>query len=1847
MSMQFLNQRIEKLRIKLLDLTRANPLISARLSPRSNTCVRIIDANPNDLFEGLAEQQTFTFVSLPEVDETPADERTIEFQNALATARVTDGEYLSALSKFDDARDDGDQELKLLDRALKDRLRLTLGLPKRKLRTDISLEEHARANGIDPSFDLSSSGTNSARHSNKRLQTLLLPDDLLRKLNALAEKDRTWSDETGISVLKLSFGVLEWFDPTTEEITRSPLVLIPVKIEKRKTAKGSKFELSAVGDDPKLNTVLAEKLSRDYGISLPPFDSEEALSTYFLKIEKLTPDQLRFKLRRQVIVGVFPSARESMYEDLDPAQSDFLSSPIINQLFLGAEERVDNPFGDDYPVDDPAVEQHVPHLVLDADPSQFSALVDAATGNNLALEGPPGTGKSQTIVNIIANAIADGKTVLFVAEKTTALEVVRSRLREVGLDKFVLPFQATRAGRAAIIESIRERIKLRPPLNESEFVAKVRHFRSVRDELAKHLTALSSPVGTTGFSVHDVLGRNIKHRSVTQRYAHLLSRMIVLNCEEMSPDTQLKVKEIAARLSTLHLEIHATSPLWFPLASPLTVIQIDQVLGACKSLRDGLCLFHEVLGRLEYGGRKLPSERRLRLISKVFYELQKIPTSPDLSWIQRASTREDSGEIIRQCQAVLLGLLRKKRFEDAIGRPASANDLQRLEELIQRCELHALDTLTNDALKMLCAERERDHADASDSAAFWSYYLDAVPALSEIPLKKIALLANLVSPLSPLVLRFTHTTHGVASAAQLVEFAKRGISLRTQLTELQGGSERKAIEKVTLARKLLSVFEWTGLVGRLFGEYRSARDQFLREFQRSYFDKQQAETILREFISGFERWQLEADKLFGDPTFKAIVGPFDAGVETPFEAMLETGLFLQSVDDVFSSPHDLAIRSVIRKLDDDCFASLKLLSQNLPSDAVSGLYSYRDLKRHKQETEQLLASTKADAAEISKALERFPYIRCVDDAIRLKRWARRIVDWRAEFFVGDTLVLPVDALPNGANNLEESFEDLSVHLQLVKRVRSTGEDISWVLALLISDEKRANTYQQLNALLAQIPLIHQSADFLRATTDLMRKVDEARSVADRIAVLSVAMNGRDGLIASSMHADLIGDLAIFELEGLYETWASEVSTDELPFDQFIDAAFSYSLARHVFEKHGDALSSYSGERLDAVRKKIVEADIQYIKASRERVAALANLKKNVPAGVSRGPKSSFTEFALLDHEASKTKRWVSPRVLTTRAGRALQGLMPCWMMSPLAVAQYLPRHLTFDICVIDEGSQMPPEDAVGALRRCKQAIVVGDTNQLPPTSFFRRVFEDEESDIDESVTEESILELANAVFRPKRRLRWHYRSKHSSLIRFSNEQIYKDLLIFPNSDIRPTGMGVSSVFVGGLYKSGVNEIEADKIAEAVFKFMKETPDRSLGVVLLNQKQQQQVMERFNRAFEKYEWVSSYVERWQSSTGKLEPFFIKNLENVQGDERDVIFIGTVYGPERSGAPVMQRFGPINGPAGRRRLNVLFTRAKEQIVTFTSMRSSDILADESANPGAYLLKRWLEYCQTGELSQGVESGREPDSEFEEHVIAAIESMGFIPVPQVGVSGFFIDIGVRHPRYPDVFLLGVECDGAAYHSSTCARDRDRIREGVLRRLGWRLHRIWSTDWFGNAPREVEKLKQVLLARLSEIDDSNQTVTRQPIQSQKYDSRKAIKDINDVKESPTVVECDDGSSYVGSLHDGKFHGRGRYRYASGDEYEGEFRDGRFHGRGIYRFADGGSYEGEFSDDQFNGMGIYRYASGEVYVGEFRNGELHGSGEFTLLSGETQIGRFEGGQVVDWVTRLPDGTLVPNDEQK
>jgi very-short-patch-repair endonuclease len=519
-------------------------------------------------------------------------------------------------------------------------------------------------------------------------------------------------------------------------------------------------------------------------------------------------------------------------------------------------------------------------------------------------------------------------------------------------------------------------------------------------------------------------------------------------------------------------------------------------------------------------------------------------------------------------------------------------------------------------------------------------------------------------------------------------------------------------------------------------------------------------------------------------------------------------------------------------------------------------------------------------------------------------------------------------------------------------------------------------------------------------------------------------------------------------------------------DQF-QVAYYQTLIRDVFRKNRD-LAEFDGRSHEQWIAEFRAHDQQRIEMARGEVAT---------AHYDAIPRSAMGgEMAVLRREFEKRRKHKPIRQLIKEAGTAILAIKPVFMMSPISVAQFLePGSVTFDLLLIDEASQVSPVDALGAMARAAQVVVVGDDKQLPPTRFFSKMLDDDESQNDgdglNASDLESILGLCVAQGMSQRMLRWHYRSRHHSLIAVSNREFYDSRLFVVPSPTTITAMhGLHFRLVkDGTFDRGnsaTNRVEARAVAEAVVDHARRFPRQSLGVGAFSVSQRDAIRDELEVLQREHPELAPFF-----ATGRSEPFFVKNLENIQGDERDVIFISIGYARDKSGYMAMN-FGPLSSDGGERRLNVLISRARERCEVFGSITADDIDLQRAKSRGAAAFKTFLRFAATGALDAPAPTGGDHGSDFERQVEIALEDLGHEVHRQVGTAGFIIDLAIVDPVKPGRYLLGIECDGATYHSSRSARDRDRLRETVLKDRGWKIHRVWSTDWFHRPGEQLQKI-------------------------------------------------------------------------------------------------------------------------------------------------------------------------------
>jgi len=625
--------------------------------------------------------------------------------------------------------------------------------------------------------------------------------------------------------------------------------------------------------------------------------------------------------------------------------------------------------------------------------------------------------------------------------------------------------------------------------------------------------------------------------------------------------------------------------------------------------------------------------------------------------------------------------------------------------------------------------------------------------------------------------------------------------------------------------------------------------------------------------------------------------------------------------------------------------------------------------------------------------------------------------------------------------------------QLLEVATTAKPDVSAVTRLADAVERFARTVAELTSLV-RWPSSYHDARSYAAMAARVAELDGQRALAARWA----AFEGARATAAETPAASMVA-----------KAMQGEVPFGELPrafrrafFQQWLDAAVKDRPALRQFQ-------TLSHEQRVAEFRELDQRVLH-----ENRVQLVTRLRESVQRKLQEPDAAAGMPF--LRKEMARQRNLSPLRRTIQQAEAAIRAIKPCFLMSPLSVAQYLDGATTsFDLVLFDEASQLPSEEAVGAIARGRQLVVVGDPKQLPPTNFFAISAGGVAAPVGEDglpmyEDAESVLEEYMGAGVPVTRLKWHYRSAHESLITFSNVSFYDaDLYTFPSVETGGSEYGLSFEYVqDGVYEGkGLNMAEARRVVDAVVEHVKTRPDESLGVGTFNMRQQLAIQDELELRRRQDPSIEFFFAK-----DRPEPFFVKNLENIQGDERDVIFLSVTYAKDAEGR-LRYNFGPINGENGWRRLNVLTTRARKRMRVFSSMRGDDISPAAGASQGPRLLREFLKYAEHGRLESAIASAQSAtESPFERDVLTELVRRGYQVDPQVGVAGYRIDLGVRDPEMPGRWICGIECDGVAYHASETARDRDRLRQQVLEGRGWTIVRVWSTDWFKDRAGQIDRL-------------------------------------------------------------------------------------------------------------------------------------------------------------------------------
>ncbi len=691
-------------------------------------------------------------------------------------------------------------------------------------------------------------------------------------------------------------------------------------------------------------------------------------------------------------------------------------------------------------------------------------------------------------------------------------------------------------------------------------------------------------------------------------------------------------------------------------------------------------------------------------------------------------------------------------------------------------------------------------------------------------------------------------------------------------------------------------------------------------------------------------------------------------------------------------------------------------------------------------------------------------------------------------------------------HLEQQFRPLFG--RTYKGYATNWSQISAVLLLFVQIYKNPPTLEFLRQLLASGMSDEQIKQFVAVFTDIFSAANTnlLRAVTGYFDTKICDLLNVDCQQADTKIKGILGSISNLVVWNNYRTTILD-KLDDYQLHEFITEAFEAGLKiedlpktyKKLFYRQWEdliflespILMSFNSTAHNSMVTKFKELDKQFIANNNVKLRNKLLARMPDQYGV-----SIDSELNYLKAECNKKRSHSTIRMVLSNISNLLQSIKPCFLMSPLSVSTYIdPKAIKFDIVIFDEASQVFPQDAIGAIFRGRQLIVVGDSKQMPPSNFFSTSREMDDDDEDDEASDiygfESILDLCASKL-PVNNLLWHYRSRNEALIAFSNFNFYQNSLTsFPSRTPNAPGLGVHFHYVDeGIFNRDKrnNKAEASYIVKLIFDHIQRYPQKSLGVVAFSISQQiliEDLLDRERRNNRQYDFFFS--------DDVAEPFFIKNLETVQGDERDSIIFSIAYGRDENNR-FIQNFGPLNRQGGERRLNVAITRAKDDIQVVSSIHSQDINVSDKCPLGVKLLRDYLDYAENGvgslTKSMPTHTLDHFDSPFEEDVCYFLRSNGYHVDTQVGCSGFRIDLGLRSADNAD-YVLAIECDGATYHSSKNARDRDRLRQQILEDKGWTFYRIWSTDWF----RHTAQAKECLITAVEEALKNNVVVTSTPV--------------------------------------------------------------------------------------------------------------------------------------------------------
>lgn len=1520
---------------------------------------------------------------------------------------------------------------------------------------------------------------------------------LISQLDKLRLQAKNNYDSHGLHTLFLAVGEIKWKEElagrgSSEAVSEydysAPLILIPVQITNQKLPQ--KRSIISINDelyDIQINPVLKLFIKQELELRIPTTPDDfstfawDEISKLLKKFEKVFEEKnLDCMSTAKIRLGQFTFHGQQIYEDLTRNEDaiighEFVSSLCGDSQIIQSAETIQS--DDEDSVDDFLTEEE-DYTILDADESQLRSIKSVIAGKHMVVHGPPGTGKSQTIANLIANLLARGKKVLFVCEKQVALDVVFNRLKTKGADvsDLCLPlFQYTTDKKLfakSIIESRNRVVSALKRVSKDSINETLSERKEKMDSLKEYAEALLSvwePINKTVYWMHGELAR------VLPKIEGVVFPWRDKTYDEIDLMTYQRLNHILNDLSGYSEVIFDKENHWKNLEQ--TSFSPDysaRLFGKLEELREVVESFPKLSGTV-FGNPKNISEVNNILDFANKTNVKELVKNKFI--ISDIFSKDELQKEIDFSEKIKITL---DKYDEVAG---TENKYRTPTEWNPMVFKYALLDKDFQISKLVSAKTEaiflKDKIDLFEKAISNNRYSNELLGLTGETIKKYK---NLFDT-DPIIQKL------------------KGWDERVSLYEVQNNLKaiKSVYDQLILAQEILN--EWAistdeidpKTIWEIDHNFSTKYKTFFRAFNSAYKDDK---TEITEWCSTHRPQTYNHYK-------KIIFAAADKlRLQVKFEKMMADFMEKYAIDNSIKNVSIISLSESISKISSyleianidrlnteiktlvsatDCFDSFKqiisfyeelldqkkllnnAMNQNILNETISIGDFLKYLKDGIKEFNNAITAYESSSEFLNK--KSFDIENLSSDIIvlnRLREFCDELLSYKPKIYVGIEHLTDLIGTQDKIQVQQEQIRSASLILG--------GHILS-----------REDFYKNLDALYIEIEIWrkwHLQYEKVKKGLESLMNSEIALKEFETIemSVFSKYVNkmivDRDGLEKWIKVQRIKAQLEEYGM-GWFLSDVCDRGLKEINFSDIFTWSFLNKLLAEIY-KEDQVLKNFN--QVDYVRyiDEFRRLEKQVFETNQYRV--LSKVYPNIKSAMDRGGSSE----KVIVRESQKIQRHLPIRKLVMENAAHILNYKPCWMMSPLTLSSYIPYGaIKFDVVIFDEASQMKIENALGAISRASQAVVIGDEHQLPPTSFFDVSSEDDEVEEMEDIGYESILQSAITILPgAQSELLYHYRSTSDDLIAFSNNYIYDNRLItFPAPFYKNNSVQFEFV-ANGMYDSGQsrrNRIEAVRVAELCIEHVK-TNTSTLGVIAFSKAQEEAIREAIN---EKIKDSPQFADKLDEVSDQKESFFIKNLESVQGDERDVIIISVGYGPDQNNN-VHNRFGPINSKGGYRRLNVAVTRAKDKVICVASMKFHQMNPPE-ASRGAKLLQKYLEYAEKGrgvlEASMILrQDTAEADSDFEISVQTALEGLGYTIHRQIGASGFSIDLAVVSPDNHNEYILGIECDGAAYHSSKSARIRDRLRQQILEKLGWNFYRVWSQHWITHKQEVLDDLVKVI---------------------------------------------------------------------------------------------------------------------------------------------------------------------------